>query len=71
MKDLGVIILAAGLGQRMKSRLPKVLHPLGGRPLLLHPLSTARSLKPKRIAVVVGHGAEEVKHANHRYPLGL
>ncbi|OGQ94463.1 MAG: hypothetical protein A2253_07810, partial [Deltaproteobacteria bacterium RIFOXYA2_FULL_55_11] len=63
MKDLGVIILAAGLGQRMKSRLPKVLHPLGGRPLLLHPLSTARSLKPKRIAVVVGHGAEEVKHA--------
>jgi len=63
MGDLGVIILAAGLGQRMRSRLPKVLHPLGGRPLLLHPLSTARSLKPKRIAVVVGHGAEEVKHA--------
>ncbi|MBI2987870.1 MAG: bifunctional UDP-N-acetylglucosamine diphosphorylase/glucosamine-1-phosphate N-acetyltransferase GlmU [Deltaproteobacteria bacterium] len=61
MSDLGVIILAAGEGKRMKSSLPKVLHPLGGKPLLLHPLETARSLNPKRIAIVVGHGAEAVK----------
>ena len=61
MKDLGVILLAAGLGKRMKSGLPKVLHPLGGKPLLLHPLETARSLNPKKIAIVVGHGAQAVK----------
>lgn len=63
MKDLGVILLAAGLGKRMKSRLPKVLHCLGGKPLLSYPLKTAKSLKPKQIAIVVGHGAEEVKRS--------
>ena len=63
MRDLGVIILAAGEGKRMKSGLPKVLHCLGGKPLLLHALKTAQSLNPKRIAVVVGHGAAEVKQA--------
>ena len=61
MKDLGVILLAAGLGKRMKSGLPKVLHPLGGKPLLLHPLETARGLNPERIAIVVGHGAQAAK----------
>ncbi len=63
MRDLGVILLAAGLGKRMKSSLPKVLHYLGGKPLFSYPLKTARSLKPKRIAIVVGHGAEAVKSA--------
>jgi bifunctional UDP-N-acetylglucosamine pyrophosphorylase/glucosamine-1-phosphate N-acetyltransferase len=63
MKDLGIVILAAGLGKRMKSRLPKVLHCLGGKPLLSHVLKTARGLGPKKIAVVVGHGAEEVREA--------
>ena len=63
MRDLGVIILAAGLGKRMKSSLPKVLHPLGGKPLLSYPLKTTRSLKPKRIAIVVGHAAEAVQQS--------
>jgi bifunctional UDP-N-acetylglucosamine pyrophosphorylase/glucosamine-1-phosphate N-acetyltransferase len=61
MSDLAVILLAAGLGKRMKSDLPKVLHLLGGKPLLLHVLSKAQSLQPKIISVVVGHGADEVK----------
>lgn len=61
MRDLGVIILAAGEGRRMKSRLPKVVHLLGGKPLVCYVLGTARTLKPRRIAVVVGHGAEEVQ----------
>jgi bifunctional UDP-N-acetylglucosamine pyrophosphorylase/glucosamine-1-phosphate N-acetyltransferase len=60
MQELGVIILAAGQGTRMKSDLPKVLHPLGGKPLLLHALEAARELKPSHIAVVIGHGAERV-----------
>lgn len=62
-KNLGVIVLAAGLGKRMNSALPKVLHPLGGKPLLAHVLRTARALEPKKIAVVVGHGAAAVREA--------
>ncbi len=45
----------------MKSRLPKVLHPLAGRPLLAHVLQTARALSPERIVVVYGHGGEQVR----------
>jgi CTP:molybdopterin cytidylyltransferase MocA/diadenosine tetraphosphate (Ap4A) HIT family hydrolase len=58
-----VVVLAAGKGKRMRSRLPKVLHPLDGRPLLAHVLETARQLDPPRIYVVVGHGREEVQAA--------
>jgi bifunctional UDP-N-acetylglucosamine pyrophosphorylase / glucosamine-1-phosphate N-acetyltransferase len=58
---LQVVILAAGQGKRMRSDLPKVLHPLGGRPLLDHVLSTARRLAPQRLCVVIGHGAESVR----------
>lgn len=60
---LSVVILAAGEGKRMKSRLPKVLQPLCGRPLLAHVLATARALAPARIHVVYGHGAEQVRAA--------
>jgi bifunctional UDP-N-acetylglucosamine pyrophosphorylase/glucosamine-1-phosphate N-acetyltransferase len=60
---LNVVILAAGQGKRMRSRLPKVLHPLAGRPLLEHVLATARALKPGRICVVYGHGGELVPQA--------
>jgi bifunctional UDP-N-acetylglucosamine pyrophosphorylase/glucosamine-1-phosphate N-acetyltransferase len=63
MSSIGVIILAAGQGTRMKSDLPKVLHPLGGRPLFLHPLEIAQKLGARRIAVVIGHGADAVKRA--------
>ena len=60
---LEVIILAAGQGSRMQSSLPKVLHTLAGRPLVVHVLQTARALHAERIHVVVGHGAEAVQAA--------
>ncbi|KAG1254524.1 hypothetical protein G6F65_017006 [Rhizopus arrhizus] len=60
---LNVVILAAGLGKRMQSDLPKVLHTLAGKPMLAHVLDSARQLKPARIIVVVGHGADRVKQA--------
>lgn len=60
---LNVVILAAGLGKRMQSDLPKVLHTLAGRPMLAHVLDSARQLDPARIVVVVGHGADRVKAA--------
>jgi bifunctional UDP-N-acetylglucosamine pyrophosphorylase / glucosamine-1-phosphate N-acetyltransferase len=63
MSDFAVILLAAGLGKRMNSALPKVLHPLGGKPLIGHVLQSARSLEPQKIAVVIGHGAESVRRA--------
>ncbi|QGU33676.1 bifunctional UDP-N-acetylglucosamine diphosphorylase/glucosamine-1-phosphate N-acetyltransferase GlmU [Thermochromatium tepidum] len=59
----GVVILAAGQGRRMRSRRPKVLHPLAGRPLLAHVLAAARALDPARVVVVYGHGGEEVRAA--------
>ncbi|NBQ89476.1 MAG: UDP-N-acetylglucosamine diphosphorylase/glucosamine-1-phosphate N-acetyltransferase, partial [Betaproteobacteria bacterium] len=55
--------LAAGQGKRMHSDLPKVLHALAGRSLLGHVLDTARALRPQRICVVHGHGAERVRAA--------
>ncbi len=61
MSDLAVIILAAGKGERMQSDLPKVLHPLGDRPLFSYSLEAAKSLRPKKIVAVIGHGAEQVK----------
>ena len=61
--SLDVIVLAAGMGKRMRSDLPKVLHPLAGRPLLSHVLDAARALSPRRIFIVHGHGAEKVRAA--------
>ena len=61
MSDLDVVILAAGKGTRMHSDIPKVMHPLAGRPMLEHVISTARSLTTHRIVVVYGHGGEAVK----------
>jgi bifunctional UDP-N-acetylglucosamine pyrophosphorylase/glucosamine-1-phosphate N-acetyltransferase len=66
-KALHIVILAAGEGTRMKSNLPKVLQPLGGRPMLTHLLDTAGSLGPERIHVVIGSGAEQVKDACSGY----
>jgi bifunctional UDP-N-acetylglucosamine pyrophosphorylase/glucosamine-1-phosphate N-acetyltransferase len=60
---LDVIVLAAGMGKRMRSDLPKVLHPLAGKPLLGHVIEVARALSPRRIFVVHGHGAEKVRAA--------
>src|SRR6202049_2996106 len=58
-KALQVAILAAGEGKRMRSSLPKVLHPLGGRPLLGHVLATARKLRPRAICIV--HAGDTVR----------
>ena len=60
MSKLNIVILAAGLGKRMHSALPKVLHTLAGRPLLSHVLDTAHALSPQKICVVYGHGGEAV-----------
>jgi len=62
-KPLNILIMAAGLGTRMKSNRAKVLHELGGSPLIAHVVRTAKALNPHRIIVVVGHQAEEVKKA--------
>ncbi|MDG1207009.1 MAG: bifunctional UDP-N-acetylglucosamine diphosphorylase/glucosamine-1-phosphate N-acetyltransferase GlmU [Pseudomonadales bacterium] len=62
-KKVEVCILAAGKGTRMKSSKPKVLHPIAGRPMLQHLVSTVQSLNVNKVHVVVGNGAEEVKHA--------
>lgn len=59
--SLGVVILAAGQGVRMRSALPKVLHPLGGRPMLSYALEAARALSELPPLVVVGYGAEAVR----------
>lgn len=60
---LNVVVLAAGQGKRMRSRVPKVLQPLGGRPLIEHVIAAARMLKPAHICVVYGHGGDEVPQA--------
>jgi bifunctional UDP-N-acetylglucosamine pyrophosphorylase/glucosamine-1-phosphate N-acetyltransferase len=60
---LGVVILAAGKGTRMRSAQPKVLHPLAGRPLLRHVLDAAQALGAAKICVVFGHGGEQVPAA--------
>uniref|UniRef100_UPI0004805F0B NTP transferase domain-containing protein n=1 Tax=Paraburkholderia mimosarum TaxID=312026 RepID=UPI0004805F0B len=60
---MNIVILAAGMGKRMHSALPKVLHPLSGKPLLSHVIDTARTLSPTRLVVVVGHGGEAVREA--------
>jgi bifunctional UDP-N-acetylglucosamine pyrophosphorylase/glucosamine-1-phosphate N-acetyltransferase len=63
--SLNIAILAAGEGKRMRSGVPKVLHPLGGRPLLAHVVATARKLAADRICVVYGHGGNAVRE---RFP---
>ncbi|MBK9246487.1 MAG: bifunctional UDP-N-acetylglucosamine diphosphorylase/glucosamine-1-phosphate N-acetyltransferase GlmU [Burkholderiales bacterium] len=65
---MNIVILAAGQGKRMRSRLPKVLHPVAGRSMLAHVIDTAQSVAngrggPTRTVVVVGHGAEQVRDA--------
>jgi bifunctional UDP-N-acetylglucosamine pyrophosphorylase/glucosamine-1-phosphate N-acetyltransferase len=63
MKELAVIILAAGQGKRMKSSQAKVLHCVAGKPLLFYPLKVAREMAPQKLLVVVGHQQEKVQEA--------
>jgi bifunctional UDP-N-acetylglucosamine pyrophosphorylase/glucosamine-1-phosphate N-acetyltransferase len=62
-RPLNVLIMAAGLGTRMKSNRAKVLHELGGAPLIAHVVRAAQALEPRSIIVIVGHQAEEVERA--------
>ena len=57
---MNVVILAAGMGKRMQSALPKVLHPLAGKALLSHVIDTARTLAPSKLCVIYGHGGAAV-----------
>jgi bifunctional UDP-N-acetylglucosamine pyrophosphorylase/glucosamine-1-phosphate N-acetyltransferase len=65
---MNIVILAAGQGKRMRSRLPKVLHPIAGRPMLAHVIAVAQSVAAgrdgaPRTVVVIGHGADQVRNA--------
>jgi bifunctional UDP-N-acetylglucosamine pyrophosphorylase/glucosamine-1-phosphate N-acetyltransferase len=68
-RPVAVIVLAAGLGTRMRSRRAKVLHEVGGRPLLHYPLRALRSLAPSRVILVVGYQAALVRAAADAVPL--
>jgi bifunctional UDP-N-acetylglucosamine pyrophosphorylase/glucosamine-1-phosphate N-acetyltransferase len=57
---MNIVILAAGMGKRMHSALPKVLHPLAGKPLLAHVVDTAQTLQPGTLCIVYGHGGDAV-----------
>jgi bifunctional UDP-N-acetylglucosamine pyrophosphorylase / glucosamine-1-phosphate N-acetyltransferase len=64
---VSLIILAAGLGSRMNSDLPKVLHPVGSSPLLHHALQAGLSLEPAKVVIVTGHGAHEVAQSAQNF----
>lgn len=68
MPDLHVVVLAAGKGTRMKSALPKVLHRVGGLPMIAYVLDGARQLAPTTTTVVVGHRGDQLNDALARYP---
>ena len=61
--SLAIIVLAAGKGTRMKSDLHKVLHPIAGRPMLMHLMASAAELAPARQVVVAGHGRDQLEKA--------
>jgi len=64
MRNLAAIVLAAGKGTRMKSSIPKVLHPIAGHAMLHYPISVLKGLKAGKIVVVTGHGADAVAAPN-------
>ena len=60
MKDIATVILAAGKGKRMKSDLPKVLHPLNGRPMIHYVIDIAEEIGSKMTILIIGHKKELV-----------
>lgn len=62
-RRLAVVVMAAGKGKRLRSALPKVLHPVCGKPVLRHVLEAARKTRPDRLIVVVSHGSDRVEDA--------
>lgn len=65
--NIAVVILAAGMGSRMKSDLPKVLHPLAGAPMLVHAMRSAQSISASQMIVVTGHGSDMVSQVVGQY----
>lgn len=65
--QLNVIILAGGLGKRMKSSIPKVLHKINNKPMLVHVLNTAKQLNPNKIYIVVGKFKDIIKETISQY----
>src|ERR1700754_415087 len=63
VRPAAAIVLAAGQGTRMRSAVPKVLHPIAGRSLLGHAVHAVAALEPEHLVVVVGHGREQVSDA--------
>nr|WP_202899390.1 NTP transferase domain-containing protein [Kordiimonas gwangyangensis] len=63
-QDIAVVVLAAGKGTRMKSKLHKVLHAIGGQPMLHHLLASVESLSPAKTVIVVGAEREQVEAAS-------
>ncbi len=68
---IAVIVLAAGLGTRMKSKLPKVMHPLAGRPMIAHLMETIAGLEPENVCVVVGDFMDAVTEAVSPFPTAV
>lgn len=68
-KNLAVVILAAGVGTRMKSSLPKVMHKIAGKPMVLHALDTARALGAEKIITVIGPAMEDARDAVAPHPI--
>jgi bifunctional UDP-N-acetylglucosamine pyrophosphorylase/glucosamine-1-phosphate N-acetyltransferase len=68
-RSLAAVVLAAGKGKRLKSGLPKVLHPVAGRPLLWHAVRNALAAKPQRLVFVLGNGADRVEEAVRSWSL--
>ncbi len=68
---LAAVVMAAGKGKRLKSRTPKVLHPIAGRPVLWHVLQAVRAVRPTVVSVVVGHKGDEVEQAVRSWDLSL
>ncbi|MGB0998590.1 MAG: bifunctional UDP-N-acetylglucosamine diphosphorylase/glucosamine-1-phosphate N-acetyltransferase GlmU, partial [Pseudomonadales bacterium] len=71
MMKLHVVVLAAGKGSRMKSKMPKVLHPVGGKPMLKRVVDTAISLGAEGIHLVIGHGADQVRETMASEPVNF
>jgi bifunctional UDP-N-acetylglucosamine pyrophosphorylase / glucosamine-1-phosphate N-acetyltransferase len=70
-RTLAAVVMAAGKGKRLRSRIPKVLHQVCGRPVLWHVLEALRAVKPDPIVIVVGHGRDEVEEAVRSWNLDL
>ncbi len=71
MKNIAAIVLAAGKGTRMKSKLPKVLHKVSGKPMIFYPVQALKDLRVESTVIVVGHGSEQVREALPDKDLGF